>query len=257
MRGPKERQDGYTVAVRRSQRAQLTGSPMDQQALKEAVAGAAIAAIEPRLEANSVIGIGTGSTANLFIDALAALAHRFDGAVASSDASAERLKNLGIPVYDLNSVDRIEIYVDGADECNDALQLIKGGGAALTREKIVAAVAQEFICIADESKHVRILGEFPLPVEVIPMARSHVARELVKLGGDPVLREGVRTDNGNAILDVYNFSIAQPLAMESRINDITGVVCNGLFAQRPADRLLLGTESGVKEIRRPEAFQGS
>ena len=224
---------------------------MDQDALKRSVADAALALVEPHLETDMVLGIGTGSTANLFIDGLAKLAHRFDGAVASSEASAERLRAIGVPVYDLNAVDRIELYVDGADECNADLQLIKGGGAALTREKIVAAVAKTFICIADESKWVRTLGAFPLPVEVIPMARSHVARELVKLGGDPILREGVTTDNGNAILDVYNFSIPQPLAMEEKINGITGVVCNGLFAHRPADCLLLGGADGVKEFRRP------
>ncbi len=224
---------------------------MDQDALKRSVADAALALVEPHLETDMVLGIGTGSTANLFIDGLAKLAHRFDGAVASSEASAERLRAIGVPVYDLNAVDRIEFYVDGADECNADLQLIKGGGAALTREKIVAAVAKTFICIADESKWVRTLGAFPLPVEVIPMARSHVARELVKLGGDPILREGVTTDNGNAILDVYNFSIPQPLAMEEKINGITGVVCNGLFAHRPADCLLLGGADGVKEFRRP------
>jgi ribose 5-phosphate isomerase A len=225
----------------------------DQDRLKRSVAEAALAVIEPHLESDMVLGIGTGSTANMFIDALAGLSHRFDGAVASSEASAERLRKHSIPVYDLNAVDRIEFYIDGADECNEALQLIKGGGAALTREKIVAAVAGEFICIADESKWVTLLGEFPLPVEVLPMARSHVARELVKLGGDPVLREGVTTDNGNCILDVFNFSIPQPLATEAKINAIVGVVCNGLFAARPADRLLLGTASGVRDIRRPES----
>jgi ribose 5-phosphate isomerase A len=230
---------------------------MDQDSLKRSVAEAAIKLVEPRLDSGTVLGIGTGSTANLFIDGLAALAHRFDGAVASSEASAARLRENNIPVYDLNAVSRIEIYIDGADECNEALQLIKGGGAALTREKIVAAVADEFLCIADESKWVPLLGEFPLPVEVIPMARSHVARELVKLGGDPILREGVVTDNGNYILDVYNFHIPQPLAMETRINDIVGVVCNGLFAHRPADRLLLGTADGVREIKRPESFPDS
>lgn len=230
---------------------------MDQDSLKRSVAEAALAAIETRLETDMVLGIGTGSTANMFIDALAGLAHRFDGAVASSEASAERLRRHNIPVYDLNAVDRIEIYVDGADECNEALQLIKGGGAALTREKIVAAVAREFICIADESKWVKVLGDFPLPVEVIPMARSHVARELVKLGGDPILREGVTTDNGNCILDVFNFPIAQPLTMEAKINAIVGVVCNGLFAERPADLLLLGTAEGVREIRRPASFPDS
>lgn len=230
---------------------------MDQNSLKRSVAEAAIAAIEDRLESDTVLGIGTGSTANLFIDGLAALAHRFDGAVASSEASAERLRSHRIPVYDLNAVERIEIYVDGADECNADLQLIKGGGAALTREKIVAAVAGEFICIADESKWVKTLGAFPLPVEVIPMARSHVAREIVKLGGDPILREGVVTDNGNCILDVHNFPVAQPLAIESALNNIVGVVCNGLFAARPADRLLLGTRDGVRDIRRPGSSPGS
>jgi ribose 5-phosphate isomerase A len=230
---------------------------MDQDSLKRSVAEAALAAIEDRLESDTVIGIGTGSTANHFIDALAALAPRFDGAVASSEASAERLRSHRIPVYDLNSVNRVEVYVDGADECNAALQLIKGGGAALTREKIVAAVAKEFLCIADESKWVEVLGAFPLPVEVIPMARSHVAREIVRLGGDPILREGVVTDNGNCILDVHNFAIPKPYETETRINNITGVVCNGIFAARPADRLLLGTAAGVRDLRRPEAFPGS
>ncbi|MEM1402041.1 MAG: ribose-5-phosphate isomerase RpiA [Pseudomonadota bacterium] len=224
---------------------------MNQDALKQQVAEAALEAIEGGLERDSIVGIGTGSTTNLFIDALAGLKHRFDGAVASSEASADRLRKHGIPVYDLNAIDRIAVYVDGADESNEALQLIKGGGAALTREKIVAAVAKEFICIADESKWVPVLGAFPLPVEVIPMARSHVARELVKLGGDPVLREGVITDNGNCILDVHNYSIPQPLATEEKINGIVGVVSNGLFAHRPADRLFLGTGSGVKEFSRP------
>ena len=168
--------------------------------------------------------------------------------MASSEASAQRLKSHGIPVYELNTVDRVDFYIDGADESNHLLQLIKGGGAALTREKIVTAVAQEFICIADESKLVHTLGAFPLPVEVIPMARSYVARELVKLGGDPIYREGVVTDNGNVILDVFNFSIPQPLAMEAKINNITGVVTNGLFALKPADVLMLGTAEGVKTL---------
>ena len=224
---------------------------MDRDSLKRSVAEAALKLVEPYLERDTVLGIGTGSTANHFIDGLARLAHRFDGAVASSEASAERLRRHRIPVYDLNAVDRIEFYIDGADECNAALQLIKGGGAALTREKIVAAVAREFICIADESKWVATLGAFPLPVEVVPMARSHVARELLKLGGEPILREGVTTDNGNCILDVHNFSVAQPLAMEAKINNIVGVVCNGLFAARPADRLLLGAPGGVREFKRP------
>jgi len=230
---------------------------MDHDSMKRNVAEAALAAIEDRLESDTVIGIGTGSTANYFIDALAKLAHRFDGTVASSEASAERLRSHRIPVYDLNSVNRLEVYVDGADECNEALQMIKGGGAALTREKIVAAVAKEFLCIADESKWVTVLGAFPLPVEVIPMARSHVAREIVRLGGDPILREGVVTDNGNCILDVHNFAIPKPYETEQTINNITGVVCNGIFAARPADRLFLGTAGGVRDLRRPEAFPDS
>jgi ribose 5-phosphate isomerase A len=221
---------------------------MTQDEMKQAVAEAALAYIRPKLENDTVVGIGTGSTANLFIDALATIKGHINGTVASSEASAQRLKSHGIPVYELNTVDKVDYYVDGADESNRALQLIKGGGAALTREKIVTAVANEFICIADESKLVHTLGQFPLPVEVIPMARSYVARELVKLGGDPVFREGVTTDNGNVILDVYNFSIAQPLATEERINNITGVVTNGLFALKPADVLFLGTAKGVETI---------
>ncbi len=221
---------------------------MTQDELKQAVADAALAYIQPRLESETILGIGTGSTANLFIDALARIKGQINGTVASSEASAQRLKSHGIPVYELNTVDQVDFYVDGADESNRALQLIKGGGAALTREKIVSAVAREFICIADESKLVHTLGEFPLPVEVIPMARSHVARELVKLGGDPIYREGVVTDNGNVILDVYNFSIAQPLSIEGEINNITGVVTNGLFALRPSDLLFLGTNEGVKAL---------
>jgi len=221
---------------------------MTQDELKLAVAEAALAYIRPKLEDDSVLGIGTGSTANLFIDALAGIKGLINATVASSEASAQRLKSHGIPVYELNTVNQVDFYVDGADESNSALQLIKGGGAALTREKIVTAVAGEFICIADESKLVHTLGQFPLPVEVIPMARSHVARELVKLGGDPIYREGVVTDNGNVILDVYNFTIPQPLATEEKINNITGVVTNGLFALKPADVLLLGTPAGVKTL---------
>ncbi|MFI2812902.1 MULTISPECIES: ribose-5-phosphate isomerase RpiA [Microbulbifer] len=219
---------------------------MNQDELKQATARAAVEHIAPKLEADSIVGVGTGSTANFFIDYLAEIKGRFDGAVASSEASAERLKSHGIPVYDLNAVDGMQVYVDGADEANAALQLVKGGGAALTREKIVAACAEEFVCIADESKWVPMLGNFPLPVEVIPMARSLVARELVKLGGDPVYRQGVTTDNGNVILDVHNLEIAQPVALEQAINNITGVVTNGIFAMRPADILLLGTAAGVK-----------
>jgi ribose 5-phosphate isomerase A len=221
---------------------------MNQDEMKQAVADAALAYIQPRLENDTVLGIGTGSTANLFIDVLGKIKGQINATVASSEASAQRLKSHGIPVYELNTVDRVDFYIDGADESNHALQLIKGGGAALTREKIVAAVAQHFICIADESKLVHTLGKFPLPVEVVPMARSYVARQLVKLGGDPIYREGVITDNGNVILDVYNFSIPQPLAMEEKINNITGVVTNGLFALRPADVLLLGTAGGVKTL---------
>ena len=222
---------------------------MTQDQLKQAVAQAAMDMILPRLEQKSVIGVGTGSTTNFFIDALARHKMDFDGAVASSDATAARLKGHGIPVYDLNAAGDIEFYVDGADESDSHLNLIKGGGAALTREKIIAAVATTFICIADESKLVSVLGNFPLPVEVIPMARSHVARQLVKLGGDPVYREGVLTDNGNIILDVFNLSIVDPLTLESQINAIVGVVCNGLFAARPADVLLLGSKHGVQTLK--------
>lgn len=221
---------------------------MNQDELKQAVAQAALDYVRPKIDDDTVLGIGTGSTANLFIDCLSEIRGSISATVASSEASAERLKAHGIPVYDLNAVDQVDFYIDGADESNSALQLIKGGGAALTREKIVTAVAREFICIADESKLVHTLGEFPLPVEVVPMARSHVARELVKLGGDPVYRDGVVTDNGNIILDVYNFAIPQPLATEAKINGITGVVTNGLFALKPADVLLLGTAEGVKTL---------
>jgi ribose 5-phosphate isomerase A len=221
-----------------------------QDKLKQAVARAAIDYVQSRLHGDSIIGIGTGSTANYFIDYLAPLRGKFAGAAASSEASAQRLKQHGIEVLDLNSAGTLDIYVDGADEANQHLELIKGGGAALTREKIVAACAREFVCIADESKYVETLGTFPLPVEVIPMARSYVARELVKLGGNPVYREGVITDNGNVILDVYDFPIATPCETETRINQITGVVTNGLFALRPADVLLLGTPAGVKTLRK-------
>lgn len=221
---------------------------MDQEALKKAVAKAAFDYVESRLEDDMVIGVGTGSTANYFIEELAAVGHRLGGTVASSEETAKRLKSHNIPVYDLNSAGMLEIYVDGADESNDHLQLIKGGGAALTREKIIAAASRVFVCIADESKLVKILGKFPLPVEVIPMARSHVARQLVKLGGDPVYREGCVTDNGNHIIDVYNMEILDPRKLEHDINQITGVVTNGLFAERPADLLLLGTAEGVKTL---------
>ena len=222
---------------------------MTQDELKRAVGIAAAEYIRPHLEEKSIIGVGTGSTANCFIDALAQYKHLFDGAVASSEASAKRLRDHGIPVYDLNSVSGMDFYIDGADEINHHLEMIKGGGAALTREKIVAAVAREFVCVADESKLVERLGTFPLPVEVIPMSRSFVAREIVKLGGDPVWREGVVTDNGGHILDVHNLNIASAIEIESKINQITGVITNGLFALRPANVLLLGTQDGVKTIR--------
>lgn len=222
---------------------------MNQNQLKQQVALAALEAIRDQLYKDTIIGIGTGSTANFFIDALAELKFDFDGAVASSEASAERLRAHDIPVYDLNNVGQIPFYIDGADEVNARLQMIKGGGAALTREKLVAACSDQFICIADESKRVSVLGDFPLPIEVLPMARSYVGRELVKLGADPQWREGVKTDNGNLIIDCYNFMLDDPLALEQRINQITGVVCNGIFAQRPADLLLLGTAQGVETIR--------
>lgn len=215
---------------------------MDQNALKKAVAEAALAYVER----GEILGVGTGSTANFFIDALAPIRDDIPGAVASSKATAERLQKIGIEVLDLNSVGSISVYVDGADEINAALEMIKGGGAALTREKIVAAVSKKFICICDGSKKVDRLGTFPLPVEVIPMARSYVAREIVKLGGNPVYREGTVTDNGNVILDVWNLDISVPRQVEERINNIVGVVTNGLFALRPADVLLLGTSEGVK-----------
>lgn len=217
---------------------------MTQNELKQAVARAAIShVVEDRL-----VGVGTGSTANFFIDELAKMKSRIVGAVASSEQSAQRLRAHGIEVFDLNSADDVPVYVDGADEITKHLAMIKGGGGALTREKIVAAVAKKFVCIADGSKLVGVLGAFPLPVEVIPMARSYVARELVKLGGHPKLREGFSTDNGNVILDVAGLEILDPPALEQRINNIVGVVSNGLFAQRPADVLLLGTPEGVKTL---------
>ena len=221
---------------------------MTQDQLKQAVARAAIDYIKPKLFSDSIIGVGTGSTANFFIDFLGEIKSQFSAAVASSEASAIRLKKLGIEVLDCNSVSELVVYVDGADESNAQLHLIKGGGAALTREKIVRAVSKEFVCIADESKWVDVLGKFPLPVEVIPMARSYVAREIVKLGGAPVYREGVVTDNGNVILDVYNLKITDAIALENTLNQITGVVTNGLFAAKGADVLLLGTKEGVRTI---------
>ena len=219
---------------------------MTQDELKQAVAKAAI----EHVPVGCIVGVGTGSTANYFIDALAAIKHKIDGAVASSDASAQRLKQHGIDVLSLNDVADLPVYVDGADEITRHLAMIKGGGGALTREKIVAAVARKFVCIADGSKLVDVLGKFPLPVEVIPMARSYVGRELVRLGGQPALRQGFKTDNGNVILDVHNLQILKPLELESALNQITGVVTNGLFARRGADVLLLGTDKGVQTFTR-------
>ncbi|MCH9691768.1 MAG: ribose-5-phosphate isomerase RpiA [Gammaproteobacteria bacterium] len=221
---------------------------MDLDELKRAAAQAAIAYIAPKLSLDSIVGIGTGSTTNFFIDYLATHKNRFNGAVASSAASAERLQSHGIPVYELNNVGKVQVYVDGADEANPQLQLIKGGGAALTREKIVAACAEEFVCIADASKWVPVLGGFPLPVEVIPMARSLVTRELALLGGKPLYRQNTITDNGHIIIDVHHLEIPEPQKLERAINNLTGVVSNGLFALRPADILLLGTNQGVKTL---------
>jgi ribose 5-phosphate isomerase A len=215
---------------------------MTQDQLKEAVARAAIAHVVP----DAIVGVGTGSTANFFIDALAEMKDRIPAAVASSEATRTRLQSHGIKVLDLNEVSVIPVYVDGADEVNARLHMIKGGGGALTREKIVAAVATKFVCIADASKKVEVMGKFPLPVEVIPMAREHVARQLAKLGGTPKLREGFVTDNGNVILDLHGLAINDPQLLEAEINQIVGVVTNGLFALRGADVLLLGAPGGVQ-----------
>jgi len=214
--------------------------------MKQAAAKAAIAHVPD----DCVVGVGTGSTANFFIAELGAIKRRIEAAVASSEATAKRLKDLGIRVVDLNGVDELPVYVDGADEVTRHLAMIKGGGGALTREKIVAAVARKFVCIADQSKRVDVLGRFPLPVEVIPLARSHVARELRKLGGHPEWRQNFVTDNGNVILDVHGLSILNPAELEGALNQIAGVVANGLFARRGADVLLLGTERGVETIKR-------
>ena len=216
---------------------------INQDALKKQAAEAALAHVE-----GGVIGVGTGSTVNHFIDWLATIKGRIDGAVSSSEVSTARLKQHGIPVLDLNATGGLALYVDGADESNARLELIKGGGGALTREKIVAAASERFVCIADESKLVDVLGAFPLPVEVIPMARSHVARELVKLGGNPVWREGFVTDNGNLILDVQELRITEPKALEQAINNIAGVVTVGIFALRPADVLILGSAAGPRTL---------
>jgi ribose 5-phosphate isomerase A len=217
---------------------------MTQDEMKKAVAEAALEYVQ----SGWIVGVGTGSTANHFIDALARIKSRIDGAVASSEASAERLRGHGIEVLDLNSAGPLPIYVDGADEATRHLHLTKGGGGALTREKIVAAASEKFVCVIDETKQVDYLGAFPLPVEVIPMARSHVARALVAMRGNPVLRENFRTDNGNVILDVHGLRIMNPVELESEIDHIAGVVSNGLFARRPADILLIGTPSGVNKL---------
>ena len=222
---------------------------MTQDELKQAVAQAAADYVAQTAPDGSIIGVGTGSTANFFIDALAAIKDKYQGAVASSEATRKRLEGHGIKVFDLNDVTDIPVYVDGADEIDAGLNMIKGGGGALTREKIVAAVAREFVCICDASKRVDTMGKFPLPVEVIPMARAHVTRELAKLGGRPVERAGFVTDNGNVILDVHGLQITDPKSLEAQINQITGVVTNGLFAVRPANLLLLGTAEGVQTIR--------
>jgi ribose 5-phosphate isomerase A len=222
---------------------------MDQNEMKKAVAQAAADYVEKILTEESVLGVGTGSTANLFIEALTPFKHRIKCSVASSEETKKRLLALGIPVEDLNNVNEVTVYVDGADESNEQLHLIKGGGGALTREKIIAAVAKEFVCIADASKYVPVLGIFPLPVEVIPMARSHVGRAIVQLGGDPVYREGFITDNGNQIIDIHNLQIVNPIELEQQLNQITGVVTNGLFASRPADLLILGTKEGIRTYK--------
>jgi len=217
---------------------------MSRDEQKRQAAEAALAHVREDM----IIGVGTGSTVNFFIDALAPMAHRLEGAVASSEASADRLRQHRIPVLDLNATGDLPLYVDGADEFTDHKSLIKGGGGALTREKIVAAASAKFVCIVDESKHVDVLGTFPLPVEVLPMARSYVARQLTKLGGQPALREGFTSDNGNPVLDVHNLDITEPMKLESRINDIAGVVCNGIFALRGADEILVATPDGVRHI---------
>ncbi|WP_421132178.1 ribose-5-phosphate isomerase RpiA [Alteromonas sp. A079] len=218
---------------------------MDQNDKKKAVAQAAIQYVEQ----DSIVGVGTGSTVNFFIDALSDIKNNIEGAVSSSEASTQRLKALGIEVFELNEVSNLSVYIDGADEVTEHKHMIKGGGAALTREKIVAGAAKTFVCIVDESKRVPVLGKFPLPVEVIPMARSFVARELVKLGGDPEYRQGVVTDNGNVILDVHNLEIMNPRELEQKINNIPGVVTNGIFALRGADIVLSATDSGVETFK--------
>ncbi len=217
---------------------------MSQEQQKRAAAEAALEYVEE----GSIIGVGTGSTVNLFIDALAGIRHQIEGAVASSQATEERLRSHNIPVVDLNSVAGLPMYIDGADEATEHRYLTKGGGGALTREKIVAAASEQFVCIIDESKLVGTLGGFPIPVEIIPMAQSYVGRQIVKLGGQPVLREGFKTDNGNIIIDIRNLQIPDPIALEQQLNAIAGVVCNGLFAARPADVLLVADSNGTRTL---------
>ena len=219
---------------------------MDPNDLKKAAAVEAVTYVED----DATVGVGTGSTVNFFIDALAVRRSRIKAAVASSEASAKRMRDHAIPVVELNNTDGCDVYIDGADEITEHLTMIKGGGGALTREKVVAQASRKFICIADQSKLVDVLGRFPLPVEVLPMARSFVGRELAKLGGQPQLRAGFTTDNGNVILDVHGLTIMKPVELEERINHIPGVVANGIFARRPADVLLLGTERGIRKISR-------
>ncbi|MFC0446356.1 ribose-5-phosphate isomerase RpiA [Pseudidiomarina halophila] len=220
-----------------------------QEQLKQQAAQAAFDYVKEHFKPGSVIGVGTGSTVNFFIDLLAEMKHDIEAAVSSSEASTERLKSHGIRVVDLNSVSELPLYIDGADEIDSHMRMVKGGGAALTREKIIAAVAQTFVCIVDKSKQVGRLGNFPVPVEVIPMARSYVGRQIVRLGGDPVWREGVVTDNGNWILDVHNFDILDPIHLEQQLNNIVGVVTNGLFAQRGADLALIASADGIQTLK--------
>jgi ribose 5-phosphate isomerase A len=221
---------------------------MDQEAHKRAAAMAAIDYIRSSLTRDSIIGVGTGSTANLFIDALARLRNDFDAAVASSDVTAQRLRSHGINVLELNVAQEVQVYVDGADEANRARQLIKGGGGALTREKILAAASKEFVCIIDDSKLIDLLGGFPVAVEVVPMARGLAARRLVALGGQPGYRQGFITDNGNIILDVEGLDLTDPTQMEQRINNVVGVVSNGIFAVEPADRLIIAGSTGIETV---------
>jgi ribose 5-phosphate isomerase A len=217
---------------------------MTQDEKKQAVAKAALDYVED----NAIIGVGTGTTINYFIDALANIKHRLQGTVTSSKASEARLKSYGIPVFDLNTVKELKVYIDSADACNLHNQLVKGGGGALTREKILAAACQQFVCIVDDSKVVKAFGDFPIAIEVLPMARSLVAREIVKLEGDPVYRQGFITDNGNIILDVHHWVISEPIKLEQTLNNLTGVVCNGLFAARPANTVLISSDNGIKTI---------